>query len=79
MHLIPGALGRFFILLLFINVSAPRNKCAEWVNAKTSKYRPHRRCLFLVITITKLRYAALTLMNIEKGFYLVTKKSLARN
>jgi len=46
--------------------------------AKTPKYYGHYRYFFLVITITELRYAALTLtlMNIEKGFHSVIKESL---
>jgi len=48
-------------------------------NAKIPKYFGNTGTSFLVITITKLRYAALTLMNIEKGFHLLYKKSLTRN
>jgi len=47
-------------------------------SAETPKYCRHYNCLFPVITITELRYAALTLtlMNVEKGFHSLTKKKL---
>jgi len=53
------------------------------VNTKTPKYCGHYRHFFLVITITELRYAALTLtlMNVvcrERFPFTYIKKSLSR-
>jgi len=50
----------------------------ERVIAKTTKYCPHYKCLFLFITITKLRYAALslTLVNTEKDFQSLKRESV---
>jgi len=47
------------------------------VSVNTPKYYEHYRYFFLVINITELRYDALTvnLMNIEKSFHSLTKKS----
>jgi len=51
------------------------------VSVKTPNSCGYYRYILLVITITELRYAALTLtpLNIEKGFYSFTKNSLTRN
>jgi len=60
-------------LIAFVRLKSKKGKYRRY---KTPKYCGHYRYFFLVITITELKYANLTLilMNIEKGLHSLTKK-----
>jgi len=61
-----------FIFSMYIK---KRKTAYAAISAITPKYCRHYRYFFLVIIVNELKYAALTLMNIKKGFHSVTKKN----